>query len=122
MILIQKNGSDFNLEVFFSGANKTLNSELGEFSHSLFSVRSQQLFSQLHEFDAASYLSGFLIGSDVRAAMNAVQWDINSFDKVEIIGAAHLSECFSHVLSIKQIQTKVHDVEKVTLLGFSSLV
>ena len=43
-ILIQKSGQNFNKVAFLEGARKTLNSALGEFSHSLFSVRSEQLF------------------------------------------------------------------------------
>lgn len=120
-ILIQKNGSNFNQDAFLSGANKTINSEQGAFSHSLFSVRSKQLFSQLSEHAACSYLSGFLIGCDIRAAMNASQWNMESFDSIEIIGAPHLSDCFSKVLSIKNIKSTVHNVEKITLLGFSGL-
>jgi len=120
-ILIQEKGSDFNLDAFVNGANKTLNSELGVFSHSLFSVRSKQLFAQLAGHEASSYLSGFLIGCDVRAAMNAEQWNIENFENIEIIGAPHLSDCFAHVLSLKGIKSRVHDVEKITLLGFSGL-
>lgn len=120
-ILIQKNGSSFNLDSFLNGANKTLNSELGAFSHSLFSVRSKQLFSKLNENNAASYLSGFLIGSDVRAAINALQWNMQNFQSIEIIGAPHLSDCFAQVLSLKNIKSRVHNVEKITLLGFSGL-
>jgi len=120
-ILIQKQNTPFNKYVFLSGATKTLNSELDEFSHSLFSVRSMQLFSQLEKTDAQSYLSGFLIGSDVRAALNAKQWNISDFDSIEVVGAPHLSDCFSHALAIKGIECTVYDVEKVTLLGFVSL-
>ncbi len=46
---------------------------------------------------------------------------MESFESIEIIGAPHLSDCFSKLLSIKNIKSTVHNVEKITSLGFSGL-
>jgi len=121
-VLIQEKGTLFNQAAFDSGAAFTLNSEMGSFIHGLFSVRSRQLFGQLSADEATSYLSGLLIGSDIRAAMNATEWNLSKMDKVSIIGAPHLSRCFSQVLESQSISTEICKVTATTLLGFNSVV
>lgn len=121
-VLIQEKATLFNQEAFDAGAAFTLNSEMGSFIHGLFSVRSRQLFGQLSADEATSYLSGLLIGSDIRAAMNATEWNLSSMDKVSIIGAPHLSRCFSSVLESQAITTEVCQVTATTLLGFNSVI
>jgi len=120
-VLIQEKSKLFNQEAFDCGAAFTLNSEMGSFMHGLFSVRSRQLFGQLGKDEATSYLSGLLIGSDIRAAMNATEWDLTKIDKVSIIGAPHLSRCFSRVLESQSLKTEICKVTATTLLGFNSV-
>jgi 2-dehydro-3-deoxygalactonokinase len=120
-VLIQEKATVFNQEAFNSGAAFTLNSETGSLIHGLFSVRSRQLFGQLSADEATSYLSGLLIGSDVRAAMNATEWRLTKMDKVSVIGAPHLSSCFASVLNSQLIATEICQVTTTTLLGFNSV-
>ncbi len=120
-VLIQQPTSNFDCAAFAKGAKYTLESELGNFSHGIFSVRSKQLFGELSPEQASSYLSGLLIGSDVRAAINAHQWQLNATTKVTIIGDAHLSQCFADVLTMQNISSEICEVSKTTLLGFSSV-
>jgi len=120
-VLIQEKATVFNQEAFDSGAAFTLNSEMGSLIHGLFSVRSRQLFGQLSADEATSYLSGLLIGSDVRAAMNATEWNLSKMDQVSIIGAPHLSSCFASVLESQSISTEICQVTTTTLLGFNSV-
>lgn len=117
-VLIQDEGTEFDHAAFIQGAKFTLKSELGSFTHGLFSVRSKQIFGELSSNQANSYLSGILIGSDVRAAIHTKDWDINNFDKIHIIGSSHLSNCFSTVLNIQGVKTEVCDLTEMTLLGF----
>ena len=125
-VLIQSKGPEFNLaafdqEAFDKGAAFTLKSEQGSFMHGLFSVRSKQLFGQLSPEEATSYLSGLLIGSDIRAAVNATEWCLGSVDLVSIIGAPHLSRSFARVLASQNIKSDICKVTATTLLGFNSL-
>jgi 2-dehydro-3-deoxygalactonokinase len=120
-VLIQEKATVFNQESFDSGAAFTLNSETGSLIHGLFSVRSRQLFGQLSADEATSYLSGLLIGSDIRAAMNATEWSLTKMDKVSVIGAPHLSSCFASVLNSQLIATEICQVTTTTLLGFNSV-
>ena len=119
-ILIQEEDKNFDLDSFHEGADFTLKSELGSFTHGLFSVRSKQLFNELNNSQAFSYLSGLLIGSDVRAAMNAEEWQLDNIGDVSIIGATHLSELFSQVLKSHHINTKKYKVSDMTLSGFNA--
>lgn len=119
-ILIQEEDKHFDLTAFHKGADFTLKSELGSFTHGLFSVRSKQLFGELNNSQAFSYLSGLLIGSDVRAAINAEEWQLDNIGEVSIIGAPHLSELFSQVLKSHNINTKIYKVSDMTLSGFNA--
>lgn len=120
-VLIQPGKKEYNFEAFEQGATYTLNSELGSFTHGLFSVRTKQLFRELPPKHAASYLSGMLIGSDVRAALNATEWRLSELDNVAIIGSNHLSEQFSHVLTLLNVNNQLYDVEECSIAGFSKL-
>jgi 2-dehydro-3-deoxygalactonokinase len=125
-VLIQSQAPEFNLaafeqDAFDKGASFTLNSELGSFMHGLFSVRSKQLFGQLSSEQAISYLSGLLIGSDIRAALNATEWALTSVDKVVIIGAPHLSKSFARVLASQNIASELTKVTNTTLMGFNAV-
>ena len=120
-ILIQKVQSIFDQGSFIKGADFTLKSERGSFTHGLFSVRSKQLFGELSHSQATSYLSGLLIGSDVRAAMNAEEWQLSQLGEVSIIGETHLSEQFSQVLKMHGMKTHLYKVNDMTMLGFNSI-
>lgn len=120
-VLIQPSEKEFNQKAFDQGLNYTLESELGNFTHGLFSVRSKQLFGEFPPSQAAAYLSGMLIGTDVRAALNAKEWQAELSDKVHIIGASHLSECFARALGFQNVDTQIYDVKQLTIAGFSAL-
>ncbi|NMP30174.1 2-dehydro-3-deoxygalactonokinase [Thalassotalea sp. M1531] len=120
-VLIQHPNDEFNQQAFNDGAKYTLASELGSLIHGIFSVRSKQLFNELSTEQAPSYLSGMLIGSDVRAALNATEWQFTQLDSVNIIGSNTLSKRFSEVLSMQDISTQLYAVADVTLAGFSSI-
>ncbi|GBL04518.1 2-dehydro-3-deoxygalactonokinase [Glaciecola sp. KUL10] len=120
-ILIQNKTASFDQAAFDQGAKFTLQSEAGSFVHGLFSVRSKQLFSQITGQQSTSYLSGLLIGSDVRAAINANEWNVDSLDKIALIGAPHLSKSFARVLELEGYKTEICKLTQTTLAGFSSV-
>ncbi|MFT5294314.1 MAG: 2-dehydro-3-deoxygalactonokinase [Colwellia sp.] len=120
-VLIQTPNNKFNEGAFRKGVKYSLNSELGSFSHSVFSVRSNQLFGKLKQDEASSYLSGFLIASDVRAAINASEWDLSSLKNVIIIGAKQLSHYFSTVLAMHNVPSVIYDDKLTIISGFSKL-
>jgi len=120
-VLIQEQDSGFSHEVFIAGAEHSLNTQQDSLIHSLFSTRSKQLFNEISAQDAASWLSGLLIGSDVQLACNAQEWQINNFSNIAIIGSQQLADCFEKVLELNDIQAKTFDVTATSIAGFSAI-
>jgi len=120
-VLIQEQSNKLDIEAFKSGVLFTLKSSPGNFVHGLFSVRSKQLFGELQPEQSQSYLSGLLIGSDVRAAINGEEWQLNEKAEVSIIGSSHLTQCFSEALKLAGVSTKIISEQQATLSGFGAL-
>ncbi|MGB3724901.1 MAG: 2-dehydro-3-deoxygalactonokinase [Glaciecola sp.] len=120
-ILIQAPSKSFCANAFDMGSEFTLASSSGSLIHGLFSVRTKQLFDQLSSDEASSYLSGLLIGSDVRAALHAQEWDINQVDEVIIIGESHISDLFERVLNTQTNSVRCFHGKQATVLGFASI-
>ncbi|AZG71449.1 2-dehydro-3-deoxygalactonokinase [Shewanella livingstonensis] len=120
-VLIQEKVSDleFDFAAFIQGADFILSSAHDNFYHGLFSVRSKQLFEGYSTKQAHAYLSGLLIGCDVRAAMGAQEWQLTELASVAIIGPPHLSQCFIEVLHHCDVRTTLWDVTEATLTGFN---
>ena len=117
-VLIQQQSKENDFESFDQGVLFTLKSSPGSFVHGLFSVRSKQLFDELTPIQAQSYLSGLLIGSDVRAALNAEEWQLKEVAEVSIIGSSHLAQSFAHAIQLAGIFANVIDEQQATLSGF----
>jgi 2-dehydro-3-deoxygalactonokinase len=70
----------------------TRSADTGGLLHHLFSVRTLALMNQLEEKSSASYLSGLLIGHEVRSAMP-------SDAHVHLVGAAQLCTLYAQAIS-----------------------
>jgi 2-dehydro-3-deoxygalactonokinase len=75
----------------------------GDLLHHLFGVRTLGLFGRLSEEAGASYLSGLLIGHEVRAALPAVGAEVH------LIGAAPLCALYSNAIAACGGTTVTHD-------------
>ena len=75
----------------------------GHLLHHLFGVRTLGLFGQLAEESAASYLSGLLIGHEVRAALPA------GGTMVHLIGAGALCDLYARAITAAGSRATVHD-------------
>ncbi|WP_440874101.1 2-dehydro-3-deoxygalactonokinase [Thalassotalea sp. PLHSN55] len=117
-VLVQQQKSTIDKSAFIKGAKFTLDSEHDNFSHGLIAVRSQQLFGDISNEQGRSYLSGFLIGSDVRAAIHAKQWSLTRNSLVNIIGDKRLSQNFADVFALQSINSKCFGECETTLAGF----
>ena len=120
-VLIQSQPEHIDIEVFERGARLTLESANGQFVHGLFSVRTQQVLGQLKPEEARSYLSGLLIGSDVRAALMAAEWSMEELDSVSLIGSPPLCSLFERTLKMKQLTPGCVDDKHTCLSGFSAI-
>ncbi|MCP4322873.1 MAG: 2-dehydro-3-deoxygalactonokinase [Alteromonadales bacterium] len=123
-VLIQKSEKDsFNQEAFLSGVNRIKdNGTTNEFYHCLFSVRTKQLLASLAPKDACSYLSGLLIGADVRSAIESYLWDSDEFAQVSVIGARHISHCFETTLQEYNKQCTLYDANQVSIKGYQAVL
>lgn len=118
-VLIQQRSDTFDLNTFEQGVRFTLESGSGSFSHGLFSVRSKQLFGELAPEDSQAYLSGILIGSDVRAALNATEWSLKSGAKISVIGSKLVSNCFAKALQLAGMKTTIYSEKQTSLNGIA---
>ncbi|WP_068544295.1 2-dehydro-3-deoxygalactonokinase [Thalassotalea crassostreae] len=120
-VLIQKQTDNFDLDAFTLGVNQIKNSEVASLSHNIFSVRTKQLFGQINEDNACSYLSGILIGSDVHGAIHANEWDISNFESVLIVGSKKLVQSFATALNIFGYESILLEEADVAIAGYSQL-
>jgi 2-dehydro-3-deoxygalactonokinase len=120
-ILIQSPSDTFAPEAFDLGSEFTLASASGSLIHGLFSVRTKQLFSELSADEANSYLSGLLIGSDVRAALQCKEWEIKDVDEIIIIGESHISDLFERVIRKQTKTVRCFHGKQATVLGFAAI-
>lgn len=80
--------------------------EPGGLLHHLFGVRTQTLFGKLAETDSASYLSGILIGHELRAELGGVQGET-----VHLIGAPELVALYARAIAACGAKTVCLDTE-----------
>lgn len=85
--------------------------------HTLFATRAMQVLNQQAHAEAASYLSGLLVGADVKAAMQ----DFHLFSEVTLIGSAHI--CSLYVAALEKLKINAHqiDSETATLNGLQAI-
>jgi len=101
---------DLNAAAFEAGAEVGLNHG-DDLLHRLFEVRALGLFERLSAFDAPSYLSGLLIGSEIAAALHR-----EAAVSPTLIGARPLCAAYQRVLAAQGIEARIAD-EDVTPRG-----
>ena len=85
--------------------------------HTLFATRAYQIIDKRSNAEAAGYLSGLLIGSDVKAAVQ----DFDIFSHVAVIGSDHICSLYIEALEYIGISTEHFSSEDATLLGLQTL-
>jgi 2-dehydro-3-deoxygalactonokinase len=91
-----------NDEAFLAGVARS--AEPGGLLHHLFGVRTQSLFGNLAETDGASYLSGILIGHELRAELGGMQGET-----VHLIGAPELVALYAQAIAACGSKAACHD-------------
>lgn len=87
-------------EAFARGVQRS--GEPGHLLHHLFGVRTLGLFGSLPEAESASYLSGLLIGTEIRAAMP--QGGV-----VHLVGATSLCELYREAIALCGGEARIED-------------
>jgi 2-dehydro-3-deoxygalactonokinase len=96
---------------FHNGVNRSADS--GGLLHHLFGVRTLPLMGQLKEEVSASYLSGLLIGHEVRATMPRGS-------HVHLVGAAHLCSLYAQAIEACGGASTMED-EDAAALGLAAV-
>ncbi|MEO1642215.1 MAG: 2-dehydro-3-deoxygalactonokinase [Pseudomonadota bacterium] len=107
-----------SITAFEAGAKLGLSNEGGDLIHRLFATRSQHLAGDLKPGHTAAFLSGLLIGADVRGAMNALS---HQRAPIGIIGETALSSRFAHVLALAGAQARFYPSERCVAAGLAAL-
>lgn len=105
----------FNADAFEAGLSAS--NEDQQLSFSLFSTRTRVLDQRLPQQNAAAYLSGLLIGSEVRTQLQTLPADIT----VHLIGDHHINDLYRRALAHCGIRSQSHDGADLALRGLRQL-
>jgi len=96
---------EFDEAAFTAGVTRS--AEPGGVLHHLFGVRAEVLADQLAEHQSASYLSGILIGHELRAATPGIE-------RFHIVGTGELTNLYALAASQLGLETVGHEPDAVT--------
>lgn len=85
--------------------------------HTLFATRSKQILEDSDNISASCFLSGLLVGSDVKAAMH----DFNLHSHVDLIGSDSNNALYIYALNALGVSTSEMNSETATLNGLKLL-
>ncbi|WDE99251.1 2-dehydro-3-deoxygalactonokinase [Lentisphaera profundi] len=108
----QIDSENFDKESFVQGVEYAR--EHHELGTSLFKLRTQYLFERLDQSNFHSYLSGFLIASEIREAAGNVK-------EVYLCSSDELMNLYEIALDIFGIATKKFSVSESTILGIKAI-
>jgi len=94
----------FSETAFLSGVTRS--SHADGLLHHLFGARAQVLSDELGEDESASYLSGILIGHELRSSTAGSS-------EIHLLGSAELTTLYSLAASTMNIETVIHDANAV---------
>lgn len=108
----QIQSKEFDRESFIQGVEFAR--EHQELGSSLFKLRTEFLFDRIHKDHFYSYLSGFMIGSEIREALGIAK-------KVSLCGSDFLMDCYEQALEIFAVSAKKYSVKKATIKGIETV-
>jgi 2-dehydro-3-deoxygalactonokinase len=112
--------TEVSVEGFTRGATRVRQFPDVPVLHQMFESRSLRLSGELVAEQAASYLSGILIGGDVSGALRLMLPSVTN-EVVHIIGATALCRLYSIALTTLNAEAKVIDQHAATLQGLAQV-
>ena len=109
-----------NSAAFQAGVARYADFPQAQLLHRLFECRGRVLSGDMHAQDAAAFLSGLLIASDVAGALNLFLKDIET-RAVYVIGAPSLTALYAGVLAGRAHETRQLDGETAALAGLTQV-
>lgn len=116
-VLLQPKGLDEWSQTDFQLGVSVGLSSTSNLLHTLFATRAKQVLLGDTNTQAASYLSGLLVGADVKAAMQ----DFHLFSKVTLIGSERINQLYEQALGTLGVSTEKYSSEWATLHGLHAL-
>lgn len=120
ILITQPMDENFSDEFFMQGVELAKTLKTGQLLNALFATRSRQIEGELAAEDAASYLSGLLVASDIIGSMSL----LNRPDKpvpVVIIGNQMLSNACQLALGSLGIESQICDQTQIALSGYQAV-
>lgn len=111
----------FDWSAFDRGAKAARELEWGGTLQALFSVRSKQLTGHLAPAEAPAYLSGLLVGDDVRCAVEALPTSVRTGFSATIAGNALMAECYARQMVESGLSVTVEDEQTAVLAGLHKI-
>ena len=102
--------SDFDETAFVDGVGRS--AEDGGLLHHLFGVRAESLAGRINDKQSAAYLSGILIGHELRAATPGIE-------QFHLLGAGELMKLYALAASSLELETVIHESDAVARGLFS---
>ncbi|MFD1217434.1 2-dehydro-3-deoxygalactonokinase [Microbulbifer celer] len=90
-------------------------------SFDLFSTRTRVLDQRLSPQHSAAYLSGLLIGSEIRALSGTLKSEAGNFTTVHLIGDQHITDLYCRGLAQQDIQSHQYDGAALAVKGLRQL-
>lgn len=110
---LMKECSSLNDDAFLKGVLMQQKQDIS-ILHQIFTTRTLALFDKLENEDIADYLSGLLIGEEIKSALN--QYDANKETIIKIIGRGDLAVRYARALDAFGLNYKIIN-DEVTAMG-----
>lgn len=117
VLITEKDTSHFNESTFLNAVHTASNLGSAQLIHALFTTRSKQVLGEMKSQDAASYLSGLIIGADILGA-NKLFANVNN---VIVIGESQLTRYYSIALQHFGIAHRRCDPSEIAISGFETI-
>jgi 2-dehydro-3-deoxygalactonokinase len=122
ILLTQPMCDQLSTDVFLQAVELAKTLETGQLLNALFATRSCQIDGELKAEDAASYLSGLLVASDIIGSMGLLQKSARQLSaKVAIIGNQKLSHAYQLALGSMGIESQICDPNQIALSGYEAV-
>ncbi len=117
ILITEQSSFSFNREVFLQGVAAV--KELGEAQlvHALFATRAKQVLGEIANEDGLSYLSGLIIGADVKGALTL----FTEVSTITIIGEPTLTEHYQLALESFGFTSQSCDPASIAVSGFDTI-
>ena len=122
ILLTQPMGDQLSTDVFLQAVELAKTLETGQLLNALFTTRSRQIDGELDAEDAASYLSGLLVASDIIGSMGLLQKSGTQLSEtIAIIGNQTLSHAYQLALGSMGIESQICDPTQIALSGYEAV-